>query len=69
LTASRSGVRVISSRRTASGPKIPAIGHLDTVFPADSPFQKFARLDANTAEARIIDRKGGDVIIVQALRR
>jgi len=53
----------------SSGPKILLIGHLDTVFPADSPFQKFERLDANTAKGPgIIDMKGGDVIIVQALK-
>jgi len=51
------------------GPKILLIGHLDTVFPADSPFQKFERVDANTAKGPgIIDMKGGDVIIVQALK-
>src|SRR5262245_22026907 len=52
-----------------TGPKILLIGHLDTVFPADSPFQKFERVDANTAKGPgIIDMKGGDVIIVQALK-
>ncbi len=52
-----------------NGPKILLIGHLDTVFPADSPFQKFERLDAKTAKGPgIIDMKGGDVIIVQALK-
>lgn len=51
------------------GPKILLIGHLDTVFPADSPFQKFERLDATTAKGPgVIDMKGGDVIIVQALK-
>ena len=51
------------------GPKILLIGHLDTVFEADSPFQKVERL--NDRELRgpgIIDMKGGDVIIVQALK-
>ncbi len=53
----------------APGRKILLIGHLDTVFPADSPFQKFERLDANTARGPgVIDMKGGDVIIVQALK-
>jgi glutamate carboxypeptidase len=53
----------------SEGPKILLIGHLDTVFPADSPFQKFERLDAKTAKGPgIIDMKGGDVIIVQALK-
>jgi glutamate carboxypeptidase len=56
---------------THSGPspKILLIGHLDTVFERDSPFQKFERLDATTARGPgIIDMKGGDVIIVQALK-
>ena len=32
-----------------SGPKILLIGHLDTVFEQDSPFQKFERIDERTA--------------------
>ncbi len=49
--------------------KILLIGHLDTVFERDSPFQKFERLDANTARGPgVIDMKGGDVIIIQALK-
>jgi len=49
--------------------KILLIGHLDTVFDRQSPFQKFERIDANTARGPgIIDMKGGDVIIVQALK-
>jgi glutamate carboxypeptidase len=50
------------------GPKILLIGHLDTVFELDSPFQTFRRLDGNRASGPgIIDMKGGDVIIVSAL--
>jgi glutamate carboxypeptidase len=50
------------------GPKVLLVGHLDTVFEADSPFQKFQRIDEKTAKGPgIIDMKGGDVIIVQAL--
>jgi glutamate carboxypeptidase len=50
-------------------PKILLIGHLDTVFERDSPFQKFERLDANFARGPgICDMKGGDVIIIQALK-
>src|SRR5262245_55371713 len=50
-----------------SGPKFLLIGHLDTVFETDSPFQKFQRLDGNKARGPgIIDMKGGDVIIVAA---
>ena len=51
------------------GPRIVLIGHLDTVFEQDSPFQKFERLDANTAKGPgIIDMKGGDVIIIAAMK-
>jgi glutamate carboxypeptidase len=51
------------------GPKLLLIGHLDTVFPPESPFQKFERLDDSTARGPgIIDMKGGDVIVVYALR-
>ena len=52
-----------------TSPKVLLIGHLDTVFERDSPFQKFERLDATTARGPgIIDMKGGDVIIIQALK-
>jgi glutamate carboxypeptidase len=51
------------------GPKILLIGHLDTVFEPTSPFQKFEKLSDSTARGPgIIDMKGGDVIIVHALR-
>ena len=51
------------------GPKILLIGHLDTVFEPDSPFQKFRRIDDRTATGPgIIDMKGGDVIILYALK-
>ena len=54
---------------SGSSPKILLIGHLDTVFERDSPFQKFERIDAKTARGPgIIDMKGGDVIIIQALK-
>jgi len=56
------------ARRAGRGPKIVLVGHLDTVFEPDSPFQKFRRIDERTATGPgIIDMKGGDVIIVQAL--
>jgi len=50
------------------GPKILLIGHLDTVFPADSPFQKFERAGSTARGPGVIDMKGGDVVIVQALK-
>lgn len=50
------------------GPKILMIGHLDTVFEPDSPFQQWEQVDANTIKGPgIADMKGGDVIILQSL--
>jgi glutamate carboxypeptidase len=57
------------AEHAAPGPKLLLIGHLDTVFEADSPFQKMERIDARHARGPgIIDMKGGDVIIVQAMK-
>jgi glutamate carboxypeptidase len=51
------------------GARILLIGHLDTVFEPDSPFQKLERLDSkNSRGPGVIDMKGGDVIIIQALK-
>ncbi|NQW04276.1 MAG: M20/M25/M40 family metallo-hydrolase [Acidobacteria bacterium] len=52
-----------------TGPRILLIGHLDTVFEPDSPFQKFERVSPTAAKGPgITDMKGGDVIIVQSLK-
>jgi glutamate carboxypeptidase len=52
-----------------TGPRILLIGHLDTVFEKDSPFQRFERLDERTARGPgIIDMKGGDVVMLSALK-
>ena len=62
----RAGHLVAEAR--GSGPRLLLIGHLDTVFEPASPFQHFERLSETTARGPgIIDMKGGDVIIVQAL--
>ncbi len=51
------------------GPRIILVGHLDTVFEADSPFQRYEPVGSTTAKGPgIIDMKGGDVIIVAALK-
>ena len=45
------------------------IGHLDTVFEADSGFLKFERIDADHARGPgVADDKGGDVTMIAALR-
>jgi glutamate carboxypeptidase len=51
------------------GPRILLVGHLDTVFERDSPFQKFETIDDKTAKGPgIIDMKGGDVVVIAALK-
>src|SRR4249919_1689392 len=48
-------------------PRVVLIGHLDTVFERDSPFQKFERVGRTEARGPgIIDMKGGDVVLLQA---
>ena len=57
------------AERDGKGPRVLLIGHLDTVFESDSPFQRYQRIDADTARGPgIIDMKGGNVVIVYALR-
>jgi glutamate carboxypeptidase len=53
----------------AAGSHLLLIGHLDTVFEPASPFQRFERVSDTAARGPgVIDMKGGDVIIVHALR-
>jgi glutamate carboxypeptidase len=52
-----------------TGPRILLIGHIDTVFEKDSPFQKFERIDDRSARGPgIIDMKGGNVVMIGALK-
>ena len=51
------------------GPHVLLIGHLDTVFEHDSPFQHFQRTsDSTAAGPGVCDMKGGDVVILLAMR-
>ena len=57
------------AERAGKGPRVLIIGHLDTVFEADRAFQTFTRVNADTARGPgVIDMKGGDVVIVYALK-
>ncbi len=54
--------------RPGHGPHVLLIGHLDTVFDPESPFQRFEPLPGDRARGPgVIDMKGGDVILVEAL--
>ncbi|MCO4821962.1 MAG: M20/M25/M40 family metallo-hydrolase [Flavobacteriaceae bacterium] len=51
------------------GQRLLLIGHLDTVFEADSPFQEFKMINDSVAHAPGgNDMKGGNVIILYALK-
>ena len=51
------------------GKKVLLIGHLDTVFEEDSPFQTFEMVNDSVAHAPGgNDMKGGDVIVLYALK-
>ena len=58
-----------SNNNKPKGKKLLLIGHLDTVFEADSPFQEFKMVNDSIAHAPGgNDMKGGDVIILYALK-
>ncbi len=64
----RAGHLVATHRGNGRGKRVLLIGHLDTVFETDSPFQRFVRDGARATGPGIGDCKGGDVVIVAALR-
>ncbi len=60
---------LFAETKGSKGKKILLIGHLDTVFEENSPFQKFERISETLAHAPGgNDMKGGDVIILFALK-
>jgi glutamate carboxypeptidase len=54
--------------RDGGGKNILLIGHLDTVFEPDSPFQTFVREGMRANGPGVGDDKGGVVVIIAALR-
>ena len=65
----RAGHLVATRPGRGRGPRLLLIGHLDTVFERDSRFQRFEALSDSTARGPgIIDMKGGDVVMLLALR-
>ena len=57
------------AEHSGTGPRVLLIGHLDTVFETDSPFQRWERLSDSTARGPgSTDMKGGDVIMLYALK-
>jgi glutamate carboxypeptidase len=64
----RAGHLIATHRGNGKGKRILLIGHLDTVFEPDSPFQGWKRTGDVVEGPGVGDMKGGDVVIVAALR-
>ncbi|GAB5498345.1 MAG: M20 family metallopeptidase [Pseudohongiellaceae bacterium] len=65
----RAGHLIADLRGGGDGPKLLLIGHLDTVFEPSSPFQRYERVNDDIAIGPgIADMKGGNIIMLQALR-
>lgn len=64
------GPHLVARREAArdDAPHVLMIGHLDTVFEPDSPFQDFARDGDVVHGPGALDMKGGDVAILLALQ-
>jgi glutamate carboxypeptidase len=64
----RAGHLIADHKGSGWGRKILLIGHLDTVFEKDSPFQRFVRKGDVVEGPGVNDMKGGLVVMVSALR-
>lgn len=65
----RAGHLIASTTNKSNVPNILLIGHLDTVFEPDSPFQSYTLVgDSLMRGPGTTDMKGGNVIIVQILK-
>ena len=64
----RAGHLIATHKGNGRGKRILLIGHLDTVFEPDSPFQRFVRQGQRATGPGVGDDKGGIAVIVAALR-
>lgn len=60
---------LVAYRKGKRGKKLFLIGHLDTVFEPNMPANPYRQLDDSTATGQgVNDMKGGDVVIIAALK-
>ena len=60
---------LVAYRKGKKGKKLLLIGHLDTVFEPDMPANPFTMLNDSTATGQgVNDMKGGDVLVIAALK-
>jgi len=66
--AVRRAGHLLAEREGKQGKRLLLIGHLDTVFEPDSPVRKWERKGERVSGQGVSDMKGGNVVIIQALR-
>lgn len=59
---------LFAEHKGKKGKRLLLIGHLDTVFEKDSPFQKYTKDGDKATGPGVEDMKGGDIIILYALK-
>ncbi len=59
---------LLSQYSAGEGPSLMLIGHLDTIFPKESPYQTFSRDGDKAYGPGIKDMKDGDTIVLYALK-
>jgi len=59
---------LIAEHKGTQGKRLLLIGHLDTVFEKDTPFHPFTRIGSRAKGQGVNDMKGGDVIVIYALK-
>ncbi len=62
------GDHLFARRRGERGQSVLLIGHLDTVFEPESPFQRFERYGSIGRGPGAADMKGGNIVIIYALK-
>lgn len=64
----RAGHLIATHKGNGRGKRLLLIGHLDTVFEPDNPFKGWKREGTEAEGPGSVDMKGGDVIMLAALR-
>ncbi len=59
---------LVARMRGGAAPHLLLIGHLDTVFEPSSPFQRFVRDGDRASGPGVVDMKGGNAVIIQAMK-
>lgn len=67
-TAMHRAGHLLATRTGKQGKRVLLLGHLDTVFEKDSPVQLWQRNGDRVRGQGVNDMKGGDVVIIEALR-